>query len=174
MKACNLEQKFRCEDTKAIILLCKANRYSYHSRMIQLDTYLNSREGRLKIRVINDQDVELLFYVRPNRKGPRKSSYFRVPLDGGQKEMASILKSAAGVIGSVAKERTVYYNENVRINIDRVKNLGAFVELEAELRTGTSEDRSSRSLRETSAALGLAREMAVSCSYLDLLLNRGH
>ena len=174
MKACNLEQKFRCEDTKAIILLCKANRYSYHSRMVQLDTYLESREGRLKIRVINDRDVELLFYLRPNRKGPRKSSYFRVPLDGGQKEMESIMKSAVGVIGSVAKERTDYYNENERINIDRVKHLGTFVELEAELRTDGGGARSLRLLRETIAALGLARENAVSYSYLDLLLKSGH
>lgn len=174
MKACNLEQKFRCKDTKAIIRLCKANCYSYHSRMIQLDIYLESREGRLKIRVINDRDVELLFYIRPNRKGPRKSSYFRVLLDGGQKEMVNILKSAVGVIGSVAKQRTAYYHENVRINIDRVKYLGDFVELEAELRTGTGEDRSLRLLRETIAALGLARENAVSYSYLDLLLKSGH
>jgi adenylate cyclase class IV len=142
--------------------------------MVQLDTYLESREGRLKIRVINDRDVELLFYLRPNRKGPRKSSYFRVPLDGGQKEMESILKSAVGVIGSVAKERTVYYNENVRINIDRVKHLGTFVELEAELRTDGGGARSLRLLRETIAALGLARENAVSYSYLDLLLKSGH
>jgi predicted adenylyl cyclase CyaB len=141
--------------------------------MVQLDTYLESREGRLKIRVINDRDVELLFYLRPNRKGPRKSSYFRVPLDGGQKEMVSILKSAVRVIGSVAKERAVYYNENVRINIDRVKYLGDFVELEAELRTGTGEDRSLRLLKETIAALGLVRENAVSYSYLDLLLKSG-
>jgi predicted adenylyl cyclase CyaB len=88
--------------------------------------------------------------------------------------MESILKSAVGVIGSVAKERTVYYNENVRINIDRVKHLGTFVELEAELRTDGGGARSLRLLRETIAALGLARENAISYSYLDLSLKSGH
>lgn len=172
MRSCNFEQKFRCDNAEAVIQICKANRYRFHSRIDQEDTYLDSKEGKLKIRIIDRRDAELVFYLRPDGKAPRKSNYFRVPLGIEKNELIAILKSAIGVIGRVKKERTVYYNKNVRINIDRVKDLGEFVELEAEIKSGIWIDRSLRLVRDTRVTLGLLGKNALKYSYIDLLSAR--
>ncbi len=82
--------------------------------------------------------------------------------------MAHVLAAAMGSIGSVRKERTVYYNKRVRINIDRVDGLGDFVELEAECREGEKGE-ALRLLEATKTALGLANGRAIPDSYIDLI-----
>jgi predicted adenylyl cyclase CyaB len=172
-KASNLEQKFRCNDIKNIIFLCEASGFRFHARINQEDIYLDSRAGsRLKIRLIDGREPELILYARPEVNGPRKSDYFRLPLGGGNKEMIKALTSAIGVIGRVKKERTVFYDGTVRINIDRVRKLGSFVELEAELDRGARKDRALRDLKATRSALGLSGKDALSCSYIDLFAGK--
>jgi len=166
MKRRNLEQKFVCRDALTIIGQCRAKRYKFHSRGRQEDTYFAAKKGRLKVRFA-DGPAELIWYVRRDSKKPRISDYFRLPLESGRDEMVLILTAAMGAIGSVSKERTVFYNTCVRINIDRVDGLGDFVELEAECRTG-EEGEALRLLEATKTALGLANEKAIAASYIDL------
>ncbi len=171
-RAANLEQKFKIEGVRRLTEACRAAGYRRHSRILQEDTYFPIRQGRLKIRTINGRTSELIFYVRPDAKGPRRSEYLRVSLKHPPNEVLQVLSLALGIIARVRKERTVYYNENVRINIDRVCGLGSFVELEAELGGKTSTNRSLRLVMDTKAALRLTDASAVAGSYIDLLYRK--
>jgi predicted adenylyl cyclase CyaB len=167
MRKRNLEQKFVCGDIKMIVERCRANRYKVHSHGRQEDLYFVSKKGRLKIRFA-DNAAELIYYLRRNSIKPRISDYHRLPLGRSRDEIAYVLRAALGIIGSVRKERTVYYNKRIRINIDRVVGLGDFVELEAEFGKGGSAA-ALRFLEATKTALGLANERAIACSYIDLI-----
>lgn len=169
MKASNLEQKFRCEDPDAVVRLCRDSRYRFNAHLVQKDVFFNAKTGRLKVRLINGRKAELIYYFRPDQKGPRKCAYIRVPVGGEPDEIIRILKSIAGFVGIVEKKRTVYYHENVRIHIDRVKKLGDFIELEAEIRGRYKKGPALALLKSTKAALELNDLNAIERSYIDLL-----
>jgi predicted adenylyl cyclase CyaB len=169
VKAHNFEQKFRCEDLDAVVRLCRESRYRFHARLVQKDIFFNVKTGRLKVRLIDGGSTELIHYFRPNRKGPRKCAYVRVPVGGEPNDIIGILKSVAGIVGIVKKKRTVYYHENVRIHIDRVEKLGDFVELEAEIRGRYKKGLALALLKSTKAALKLDDRNAIELSYIDLL-----
>ena len=46
----------------------------------QVDTYYDIPNGRLKLREINSQKGELIYYRRPNKPGSRYSDYLVVPV----------------------------------------------------------------------------------------------
>jgi adenylate cyclase, class 2 len=167
--AINWEQKYRSEDAEAVIRLCEDRAFRFHAQIHQVDQYFHVEKGRLKLRTVDDRETELIFYVRPDGKGPRKSEYSRLPLGNETRAIADVLKSALGIVGVIVKDRTVYYNQSVRIHIDRVRGLGEFVELEAEVGCGRRSGDSRRLLRETAAALKLETSAAMGCSYADML-----
>lgn len=80
-----------------------------------------------------DQDGtgELIFYQRPDVKGPKLSTYSKIDLDAEKrKELREVLTMANGILGTVEKTRHLYMVGQTRIHIDRVLGLGNFMELE--------------------------------------------
>jgi predicted adenylyl cyclase CyaB len=82
------------------------------------------------------------------------------------------LSGACGVRGVVRKQREVWMYENVRIHLDRVEQLGTFIEFEAVMGEGEDDDDEGASLarlERLSALLGVHEEDQVAGSYSDLV-----
>ncbi len=95
----------------------------------QIDTYFNSKIGRLKLREGNIEN-SLINYERENIKGSKKSKIilYRHEPNTALKE---ILTKQLGVKVVVDKVRKIYFIDNVKFHFDNVKNLGLFIEVEA-------------------------------------------
>jgi len=135
-----------------------------------IDTYFNCDAGRLKLREISGSGAhcELIFYMRPNVQGPRTSNYEIYPVL--QPELLKTLLTAAyGVMVVVRKKRTLFLYENVRIHIDEVEGLGAFLEFEAVMSDGASDSDGNKQLEFLLRKFNIAASDLVEGSYSDML-----
>lgn len=105
----------------------------------QRDTYFVVPRGRLKLRQARSpgasawEVTELIPYLRPDASGPKRSDYaLLVPATGFDSELVErTLLSVLDTDAVVWKRREVYLIGNVRLHLDRVAGLGAFIEFEA-------------------------------------------
>jgi adenylate cyclase, class 2 len=83
----------------------------------------------------------------------------------------AILSSALQILAVVDKRREIYFVGNVKIHLDRVRGLGAFVEVEAMTRTGDI-----RKVRAQAAKFqklfAIPNSDIVPLSYSDLILKK--
>jgi len=77
----------------------------------------------------------LLFYNRPDTEGPKLSDYEKCEVPEGS-NLVSVLSKALGQKGIVRKKRMLYMVGQTRVHVDRVENLGDFMELEASVLMG--------------------------------------
>lgn len=79
-----------------------------------------------------DGTGELIYYERPDTKGPKLSNYIRTKFNSKTacKEIDQILHQIHGHLGVVKKTRLLYIIEQSRIHIDDVSELGSFMEIE--------------------------------------------
>lgn len=101
----------------------------------QVDTYFRCHRGRLKLRQIDGLSAQLVWYDRPDQKGPKPSQYLLVPVSNPE-TLKAALAAGLGIQRVVAKRREVFLAGNVRIHLDEVTGLGDFVEFEAALGPG--------------------------------------
>ena len=83
---------------------------------------------------------------------------------GGENQDASI-----GLIGVVKKHRTLYMIGQTRVHLDRVEDLGHFMELEVVLREEQAEKEGVKIAEEIMSQLGIRQESLIECAYFDLL-----
>ena len=135
--------------------------------MKQLDTYFNVPQGRLKLREINTNEAELIYYERTDRAESRYSNYQVCAISEPMafKQIATI---ALGVKGVVEKQRELWIFGDTRIHLDKVKDLGQFVELETVIRHQT-EGEAQAEHQLVKDALDIKEEDLVSVSYSDLI-----
>jgi adenylate cyclase class IV len=166
----NIELKTADPDPAASEAACRSLGAEPHGELLQRDTYYAVADGLLKLR--EDRaggGAELIFYRRPDAQGLRASSYWRAPV-ADPAAHAALLEAAHGVLGIVAKRRRLWLHRNVRIHLDAVEGLGAFVELESVLAVpGAESPAEARALAEVIEALGLAGRAAIGPGYLELL-----
>ena len=98
----------------------------------QIDTYFNCRNGRLKLREIVGERAELIAYDRPDELACKASHYYLLPVADAE-QCKQALTLTLGLRCVVAKRREIYLHRDVRIHLDRVESLGAFLEFEAVL-----------------------------------------
>ena len=126
----NLEIKARCRDLAA----ARAAAERVATRRLgldeQVDTYFRTRAGRLKLRESSLSGGQLVPYVRPDEHGPKRARYQVIPIEDAA-GLKALLTEILDVHRVVRKRREIFLHENVRIHIDRVEELGEFVELEA-------------------------------------------
>ena len=163
----NLEFKANCNSLD-VLRQRLANLQAEHRRtMKQLDTYFNVPQGRLKLREIDTDEAELIYYERSDLAESRYSNYqiCDIPEPMAFKQIATI---ALGVKGIVEKRRELWMFGDTRIHLDEVTDLGQFVELETVIRNQTeSEAQAEHQLVKD--ALGIREEDLVSVSYSDLV-----
>lgn len=137
-------------------------------RFHQEDTFFHVRHGRLKLRKNSDGRGELIQYCRADTAAAKRSDYLLTPVtdpDG----LVALLEAALGVQGVVRKERTVYLVGNTRVHLDRVDELGTFVELEVVLQDGQTEAEGRSVAAGLMTLLGLDGAGLVGVAYGDLL-----
>lgn len=134
MKIVNFEFKARLRNEALVRSVLKRLRARYVGEDHQTDTYFKVAHGRLKVREGNIENA-LIFYQRANASRARRSTVEMMPL-APRNSVKKVLSRALGILAVVDKRREIYFVENVKIHLDRVRGLGKFVEVEAISRAG--------------------------------------
>ena len=96
----------------------------------------------MKLREIEGQPAQLIWYVRPDEQAPKASDYLVVPVADAPL-LKSALTAAFGVGGVVDKRREIFLWHNVRIHLDEVEStfegdldLHGFLGMDPKVRNG--------------------------------------
>ncbi len=168
MSHLNVEIKARCKTQAKIIEILSQNHAEFKGTDHQIDTYFKVPHGRLKLREGSIENY-LIFYERSNQEGPKQSKVvlFKNEPDSSLKE---ILTRSLDTLVIVDKEREIYFIENVKFHIDRVKDLGTFMEIEARDPKGTiGEEELLAQVEKYRSLFEITDSDLVSLSYSDLL-----
>ncbi|MCC9607407.1 class IV adenylate cyclase [Blastopirellula sp. JC732] len=163
----NVEIKARVSDMKRLRQLAADIATEGPWTLDQVDVFFQAHHGRLKLRTINDEESELIFYHRDDRDGPKTSTYARtvVPDPEGLRQ---ILSAVLGELGEVRKRRTLYLVGQTRIHLDEVEDLGNYMELEVVLRDDQSELDGEDIAEDLMLQLEIRRRDLCDGAYLDL------
>lgn len=166
----NIEIKARVESVEAWLSRVRAAADSGPSLILQDDTFFNCQNGRLKLRSFSLTEGELIFYQRPDCAGPKESFYSVAPI-GAPDLLREVLTLAYGQVGRVRKTRQLFLSGRTRIHLDRVEELGDFIELEVVLNDGEPAEAGLKLAAELLARLGISNQSLVKGAYVDLLRN---
>lgn len=182
----NIELKARCVDIRHAHRASLGLRCGPAELLRHRDTYFQCQDGRLKLRriwnrawVLDEAQMadrpgrpadrcELIWYRRDDEPRPRSSDYTLTTIEDGD-ALQAVLTGALGVAVVVDKQRSVYMWRNVRIHIDEVAGLGAFIEFEAIVDDTCDEPAAHEKIDRLSEAFGISPEQVVSVSYADLV-----
>lgn len=168
----NVEIKARVPDFAT--LRAKAASLASGSKQIinQTDTFFVVSRGRLKVRAFSDGSGELIAYERADQRDPKESVYTRVACEDAR-ALSQALSSVLSVRGIVAKEREVFLVGRTRVHLDRVENLGCFVELEVVLAPGEPAEQGHREAHDLLRSLEIPERALVAEAYIDLMEKTG-
>jgi len=163
-----IEIKAHCRDLDIIRKILKDHQADFKGIDHQIDNYFNSKNGRLKLREGNIEN-NLIHYERENTKSGKES---KVTLykTSAESNLKTILEKAIGNKCMVDKHREIYYIENVKFHLDKVKHLGDFVEIEAIDTDGSiSKDRLQEQCNYYIKLLQINAKDLISDSYSDII-----
>uniref|UniRef100_A0A8C5MV10 CYTH domain-containing protein n=1 Tax=Leptobrachium leishanense TaxID=445787 RepID=A0A8C5MV10_9ANUR len=126
----NVEVKAKVHNWDHTRKECEALSKSAGETLAQRDVFFNTEHGRLKLRDFQDGRGQLIYYERPDLQGPKLSNY-SISSTSDPHGLEEVLTQALGVRGSVVKQRLLFLVGQTRIHLDRVQDLGDFLELEA-------------------------------------------
>jgi adenylate cyclase, class 2 len=170
MQGINIEFKARMLDEVRVRAALKNLRPRVAGTDHQVDTYFNTPSGRLKLRQGKIENA-LIFYRRENTARVRPSHVLLCEFDDPAqvRTLKKVLAAALGVAAVVDKIREIYFVDNVKIHLDRVRGLGKFLEVEAFVKKGNL--REGRKQAERMKDLfGVLPEDILSNSYSGLIL----
>ena len=163
----NLEIKAKYSDLKTAMKIAEEIGAEYQGILDQEDIYFKISPGRLKLRIINNTDTELIYYKRANVKTARESEYEIFKVKNG-KELLAVLKSILPINIIVKKRRELYIYENVRIHLDTVKRLGKFLEFEAVCKNKKEMSEAKGKLKKLIRNFNIKKDGLIKLSYSDL------
>jgi len=176
----NLEFKARLRNFERIHAVLAQHQIPLAATLRQTDTYFHAPTGRLKLREIDGEAAQLIFYQRPDRAGIKRSDYLIAPVASAA-ALREALGAAYGIRAVVKKIRELYLlprnfgvyagraaPDLIRLHLDAVEERGHFLEIEVILHEGKSpqlvEPEAEFWLRE----FGLGPEDLIAESYADL------
>ena len=172
MGSLSFEIKARCPDPSRIRKILLVRGASFKGLDRQIDTYFRVPSGRLKLREGNIENA-LIYYKRADQKKSKKCDAMLFPCKK-KTPLKKLLTVALGVLTVVDKKREIYFIQNAKFHIDRVKRLGNFVEIEIFGRKGSA---GVVRLREQCEAyrrlLGIKEKDLLADSYSDQILKTG-
>tara|TARA_Y100000310_G_C20225252_1_gene597616 strand:- start:35 stop:556 length:522 start_codon:yes stop_codon:yes gene_type:complete len=171
MKHLNVEIKAKCDYPGEIKYLLMSENADFKGLDHQIDTYFKVKNGRLKLREGNIENY-LIYYNREDKAGPKESrvTLYKTKPGSGLKQ---ILTDALGELIVVDKERQIYFIDNIKFHIDKVKDLGGFVEIEAIDETGkVGREQLLRQCNHYLRLFKIKESDLINCSYSDLLLSK--
>lgn len=134
----------------------------------QEDTFFNTPQGRLKLRVLSTGQGQLIYYTRPDQEGPKRSDY-HIFLTTDPEDLKRVLELTYGIRGIVRKTRYLYLVGQTRVHLDDVEGLGQFMELEVVMREGQSDMEGQAIAEDLMSRLGVASSDLIEGAYMDLL-----
>jgi adenylate cyclase class IV len=164
----NIEIKARIENIESVTRKAAMLADKGPIEIAQDDTFFACPNGRLKLRTFSPAEGELIFYIRPDQAGPKESFYLISPTSTPD-SLRETLSRAYGQAGRVRKRRTLFLAGRTRIHIDRVENLGDFLELEVALSEGETAQSGEAVARDLMGKLGISRDQLIEGAYADLL-----
>jgi predicted adenylyl cyclase CyaB len=164
----NVELKARLSSIESAAETSNKLGARFEGELHQIDTYFNCESGRLKLREITPGDDHLVFYTRPDLAESKVSDYTIQFVDAGIKVL---LEQAYGIGVVVEKVRSLWMWENVRIHLDEVKRLGTFIEFEAVLSEGFTDEDGYAKLERLQKEFGIESADILDGSYADLMKN---
>ena len=163
----NLEVKARIaalQDAEQIARSINANPAGY---LYQIDTYFNVQRGRLKLREINRDHAELIYYSRNELSKCRESDY-EVFTSPNISVLKKFLESSLGIRAIVRKQRKLYMYQSTRIHLDEVEQLGSFLELESPIEQ--SAEAAQKVVDFLLKEFGVRESDYILSSYVDLIM----
>lgn len=164
----NIEIKARIESVEAIIPKAAALADKGPIEILQDDTFFTCPNGRLKLRSFSSTEGELIFYRRPDQAGPKESFYLISPTSAPD-ALRESLSLAYGQAGRVRKHRTLFLAGRTRIHLDRVEDLGHFLELEVVLSDSEAMETGKEIAQDLIRKLGISSTQLIEGAYVDLL-----
>ena len=137
----------------------------------QEDIYYNCLEGRLKLRIEDDNKSYFIYYNRDNVSEAKVSTYYTYPIEDVEKFEKSVIKGLSEEL-VVKKLRKLYLYKNARIHIDDVLSLGKFLEIEILIRDENEEKESKQLMEEIIALCNIEKCQKIDCGYRELLLQK--
>ena len=152
------------------MLIAKAQNLAGSERVDieQDDTFFRCEAGRLKLRTLGENDGQLIFYQRPNEAGPR-ASFYTATSTTDPTGLRTALTMAFGGVGRVRKHRILFIVGRTRIHLDRVEQLGDFVELEVTMAEHDDPAEATEEAEQVMAALGIRSDQLIATAYVDLI-----
>jgi predicted adenylyl cyclase CyaB len=166
----NVEIKARIESVEALTQRAAALADQGPTEIVQDDTFFACPNGRLKLRAFSATSGQLIFYRRPDQAGP-KESFFLISPTSSPDTLREALTLAYGEAGRVRKHRTLFLAGRTRIHLDRVEDLGHFLELEVVMADGEPSDAGVAIAHDLLAKLGISATQLIDRAYVDLLRN---
>jgi len=167
----NIEIKARIERVEAMVPKAAALADEGPIEILQDDTFFVCPNGRMKLRVLAPDEGQLIFYRRSDIKGPKESFYLISPTTKPD-VLRESLSLAYGQIGRVRKKRILFLKGRTRIHLDRVENLGDFLELEVVLRDGEGREEGEAISRDLMERLEVLPDQLIEEAYIDLLMGK--
>ncbi|XP_054728999.1 uncharacterized protein LOC129237998 [Anastrepha obliqua] len=126
---------------------------------------------RLKLRYLQPpKPSQLIYYVRPNKTGPKLSTFNRVDVEDPVL-LEKILAKSNGIKGVLEKKRYLFLHGQTRIHMDKVTNLGNFMEFEVCLRPDQSIEEGQQIANELMKIFNIREEDLMAGAYFDELMN---
>ncbi len=134
----NIEIKARARDFNEVKSRAENLSNTSGEIILQVDTFFNVENGRLKLRVLAPDRAQLIYYTRPDQEGPKRSDY-HIAYTSDPENLKHVLELAYGIRGVVKKTRYLYLVGQTRVHLDDVEGLGQFMELEVVMEDGQSD-----------------------------------
>ena len=168
----NIEIKARCADPAPLREKLLAAGAEFRGTDEQTDVYFRVPHGRLKLRR-GPIENHLIHYFRDNQAAAKASEVLLYDTSYHPEILEELLRTALGELVTVRKERDIYFIDNVKFHLDRVAELGTFVEIEAIDRDGSiGRAELARQCAHYQDYLGIAAADLLTHSYSDMLLAR--
>jgi predicted adenylyl cyclase CyaB len=140
----------------------------------QRDTYFVCTNGRLKLREIEGSSAQLIAYSRPDEPNAKASDYrlLTIAEANAATDLRELLAASLGVLVTVDKRREIFLYHNVRIHLDEVSGLGAFVEFEAVVGGAIDDAAACAQVDWLRQQFQIGADDLLSCSYGDMLTHK--
>jgi predicted adenylyl cyclase CyaB len=164
----NIEIKARISDIEVVRRKVEKLDIKESEEIFQEDTFFKTDIGRLKLRIFSQEKGELIYYLRNDSTGPKRSDY-KIYKTNDPISLKKILETSLGIRGVIKKNRSLYIVGHTRIHLDKVENLGTFLELEVVLSAEQNENEGISIANDFLKKLGIDKKDLVDKAYIDLL-----
>ncbi|XP_036319171.1 uncharacterized protein LOC118733745 [Rhagoletis pomonella] len=139
----------------------------------QRDVFFNILDdtdgARFKLRYLGPPiPSQLIYYVRPNKAGPKLSTFNKLEVEDPAL-LEKILARSNGIKGILEKKRYLFLHGQTRIHMDKVKNLGNFMEFEVCLRPDQTIEEGQQIANDLMKVFGISDHDLMTGAYFDEL-----